>query len=96
MSASRNEASASESIRKAVAAAFEALPAILLAGALLMPALAAFAGRSAERAAPPADAAAPAAELGREIADQGNRALIEIREESREALRQNLSLPKLS
>jgi hypothetical protein len=87
-----------EAIRKAAAATFEALPALLLAAALLMPALAAFAGRLAERAAEDATpAAAPVVtETGRAIADQGNRALIEIRDESRESLRQNLTLPKLS
>jgi hypothetical protein len=91
MSAHRHPEPA-ESLRKAAAAAWEALPAILLAAALLMPALAAIAGRSAERAAP----VAPSAEVGRAIADQGNRALVEIRSEARESLRQNLSLPKLS
>lgn len=81
-----------ESVRKAAAAAFEALPAILLAVALLMPALAAFAGRSAQRAVEPA----PATEVGRDIAEQGNRALIEIRRESRELLRGSLAPPQLS
>ena len=57
-----------------------------------MPALAAIAGRAAERAEP----ATPASEVGRAIADQGNRALVEIRSDARESLRQNLSLPKLS
>jgi hypothetical protein len=81
------------SIRKAAAAAFEALPAILLAGALLMPALTAFAGTDAARAAPPAT---PAEEASRAIAEQGNRALVEIREESRASLPAALELPKLS
>lgn len=84
-----------ESVRRAAAAAFEALPAILLAAALLMPALAAFAGRTAERAVP-AEAPAPASDVGHEIADQGNRALIEIRDDLRQGLRQNIALPKLS
>ena len=83
-----------ESVRKAAAAAFEALPALLLAAALLMPALAAFAGRMAEREAEKQPA--PVTEVGRVIADQGNRALVEIREESRAALREALVLPKLS
>ena len=93
MSANRHTAAA-ESVRKAAAAAFEALPAILLAGALLMPALAAFAGRTAI----PTDLDRQAIEVrtGVSIADQGNEALIRIREESREALRQNVTLPKLS
>jgi hypothetical protein len=81
-----------ESVRKAAAAAFEAIPALLLAAALLMPALAAFASRAADADAP----ATPAQEVGRAIADQGNRALIEIREDAREALRQDITLPKLS
>jgi len=79
-----------ESLRKAAAAAFEALPALLLAGALLMPALAALAAKTAERQAP------PGVELGQVIASQGNQALVEIRDEQREALRQSLALPKLS
>lgn len=83
-----------ESVRKAAAAAFEALPAILLAAALLMPALAAFAGR----AAIPADLERQAIETrtGLSIAEQGNEALRQIREESREALRRDLAPPKLS
>jgi hypothetical protein len=81
------------SIRKAAAAAFEALPAILLAGALLMPALAALASTSAERAAP---AATLVEEARRAIAEQGNRAVVEIREESRAKLPAALELPKLS
>jgi hypothetical protein len=91
----RTNAPSGEVVRKAAVAAFEALPALLLAAALLMPALAAFAGRTATPPAP-APAAAPATELGREIADQGNRALIQIRTETRESLRQNITLPKLS
>lgn len=90
MSAKRH--TASETARRAAAAAFEALPAVLLAAALLMPALAAIAGRTAERPAP----ASPAAQIAPVIADQGNRALAEIREQARESLRQNLALPKLS
>jgi hypothetical protein len=89
---SANRHTARESVRKAAAAAFEALPAVLLAAALLMPALAAIAGRTTERAEP----VAPAAEVGRAIADQGNRALAEIREQARESLRPSLAQPKLS
>jgi hypothetical protein len=81
------------SIRQAAAAAFEALPAILLAGALLMPALAALASTTAERAAPQA---ALVEEARQAIADQGNRAVEAIREESRATLPASLALPKLS
>ncbi len=70
------------------------LPALLLAHALLMPALAALATRSADADAPPQ--ASPAQDIGHEIAEQGNRALVEIRQEARESLRQNVTLPKLS
>ena len=80
-----------ESVRKAAASVYEALPALLLAAALMMPALAALAAKSAERQTAPT----PGAELGRVIAAQGNQALLDIRAEQREALRQNLSLPKL-
>jgi hypothetical protein len=93
MTVTRRNATA-ESVRKAAAAAFEALPALLLAAALLMPAVAAVATRAADADTPPQ--AAPAQDVGREIAEQGNRALVEIREEAREALRQNVALPKLS
>lgn len=78
-----------ESVRKVAAAAFEALPAILLAGALLMPALAALAAKTAERRTQ------PGAELGQVIATQGNQALADIRAEQGAALRQGLALPKL-
>ena len=85
---------ASESVRKAAAAAYEALPAVLLAAALLAPAIAAFAARNAV----PVDLDRKALEVrtGQSIADQGNEALTRIRQESREALRQNIVLPKLS
>ena len=81
-----------ESVRKAAAALFEALPAILLAGALLMPALAALAAKSAgqQTASPP-----PGVELGQVIAAQGNQALADIRAEQRATLRESLTLPKL-
>ena len=78
-----------ESLRKAAAAAFEALPALLLAGALLMPALAALAAKTADKQV------APGVELGQVIASQGNQALLQIRAEQRETLRQTLELPKL-
>ena len=55
-----------------------------------LPALAALAAKTAERQAP------PGVELGQVIASQGNQALVEIRDEQREALRQSLALPKLS
>lgn len=78
-------------IRKTAVAAYEALPAILLAAALLMPALAALAGPAGENSR---EAAAPAqAEIGQAIAEQGNRALAQIRAESRESLRKSLALP---
>ena len=76
-------------LRQIAAAAYEALPAILLAAALLMPALTVLAQPAREAAAP------PQAELGRAIADQGNRALLQIRAESRGSLRQSVGLPKL-
>lgn len=91
MSDPRHPATA-ESVRKAAAAAWEALPAILLAAALLMPALAAIADRDAAGA----KSATPATETGRAIAEQGNRALAEIRQEARKSLQQNLAPPKLS
>ena len=92
---------AREAVGKAAAAAYEALPAILLAAALLMPALAAFAVKSAvpgnfDRQAIEARTGLSVAEPADAIADQGNRALVQIREESRTSLRQNLQLPKLS
>jgi hypothetical protein len=83
---------ARESLRKAAAAAFEALPAILLAGALLMPALAALAAKTANQQL----AIAPGAEVSQVIAAQGNQALADIRAEQRESLRRSLALPKLS
>jgi len=83
-----------ETARKAAVAAYEALPAILLAAALLMPALAALAAKTSV----PADLERQAIQVrtGQTIAEQGNRALVDIREESRAALRQHLKLPKLS
>lgn len=81
----------SPTLRKAAAAAFEALPAVLLAGALLMPALAALAAKTAERERAPS----PGAELGQVIAGQGNQALLDIRAEQLQALRESLTLPKL-
>jgi len=80
---------AAETVRKAAVAAYEALPAILLAAALLMPALAAFAAQVAEQAAP------ERVELSQAIATQGNQALVQIRQESRESLRASLTLPSL-
>lgn len=80
-----------ESVRKAAAALFEALPAILLAGALLMPALAALAAKSAGQQPTPS----LGVELGQVIAAQGNQALADIRAEQRGTLRENLTLPKL-
>jgi hypothetical protein len=81
-----------ESAHKAVAAAFEALPAILLAGALLMPALAALAAKTAERA----NAERPVnVELGQVIAAQGNQALVDLRAEVRASAVANLTLPQL-
>ncbi|MGQ0586855.1 MAG: hypothetical protein ACT4PK_06600 [Gammaproteobacteria bacterium] len=76
-----------ESVRKAAVAAYEALPAILLAAALLMPALAALATKAAERETQ--------VELGQAISVQGNQALADIRAETRVAAIANLTLPKL-
>lgn len=81
---------AAESVRKAAAATFEALPAILLAAALLMPALASF---SAPRGGEPPVPAVTG--LGLVIAAQGNQALIDILAESRESLRRDITLPTL-
>jgi len=84
-----------QTARKAAVAAYEALPAILLAAALLMPALAAFAARTAL----PGDFERKAVEartgLSIGIAEQGNQALADIRAETRETARLNLVLPKL-
>jgi hypothetical protein len=83
---------ARESVHKAVAAAFEALPAILLAGALLMPALAALAAKTAERES----AERPVnVELGQAIAAQGNQALVDLRAEVRASAIASLTLPQL-
>ena len=87
---SATQTSTRETVRKAAVAAYEALPAILLAAALMMPALAAFADRSADQVA--ADRAA----LGQAIAAQGNRALVQIRAEARASVRQNLALPTIT
>lgn len=80
---------AAESVRKAAAAALEALPAILLAAALLMPALAAFSAHKGEQPVPAVTG------LGQVIAAQGNQALIDIRAESRASLRRDITLPQL-
>jgi hypothetical protein len=90
-SAETSPTESSHTLRNAAAAAFEALPAVLLAGALLMPALAALAAKTAERQPAPT----PAAELGQAIASQGNQALLDIRAEQLQTLRENLTLPKL-
>ena len=82
-----NRTTPGETARKAAVAAYEALPAILLAAALLMPALAALATKAAERET--------RVELGQAIAAQGNQALVDIRAETRTAARANLVLPKL-
>jgi hypothetical protein len=81
-----------EKVHKAVAAAFEALPAVLLAAALLMPALAAFAAKDAESKTRPQP---DVVELSQAIAAQGNQALADIRAEARESARETLTLPKL-
>lgn len=73
--------------RKAAVAAYEALPAILLAAALLMPAIAALATQEAEQQT--------RVELGQAIAAQGNQALAAIRADARESARANIVLPKL-
>ena len=78
MNADRHALNA-ESLRRAAAALAEALPILLLAAALLAPALAAITGDEAPRV--------PSPELGRAIAEQGNRALLTIRADTREAVR---------
>jgi len=82
-----NRTTPGETARKAAVAAYEALPAILLAAALLMPALAALATEAAEREV--------GADLGQVIAAQGNQALADIRAETRATAVANLTLPKL-
>jgi hypothetical protein len=76
-----------EAVRKAAAAAFEALPALLLAAALLMPAIAALATDEANPEVP--------VQLGQVIAAQGNEALATIRADARESARASIVLPKL-
>ncbi len=81
--------------RKAAVAAYEAIPAVLLAAALLMPAIAAIAQRTTlsddfERKTVEARTG-----LSLSIAAQGNQALADIRVESKESLRQTLTLPQL-
>jgi hypothetical protein len=80
-------------IRKAAVAAYEALPAILLAAALLMPALAAFAVPDVVPA--DLDRTAVSVRTGLAIAGQGDRALLQIRAESRQSLKTRLALPAL-
>jgi hypothetical protein len=58
-------------LKRAAAGLYEALPAILLAAALLAPAFAALAGDETPPRRDP--------QIGLAIADQGNRALIQIR-----------------
>jgi hypothetical protein len=82
-----------ETVRRAAAAAFEALPAILLAAALLMPALAAIAAKSAEQQK--VTELPVAVEVSQLIAAQGNQALVDIRAEARESMLANLTLPTL-
>jgi len=81
--------------RKAATAAYEALPVLLLAAALLMPALAAIAQRAA--LSPDFERKAIEARTGLSvsIAEQGNQALRQIRTDSKESLRQAIGLPKL-
>ena len=84
-----------EAVGKAAAAAYEALPALLLAAALLMPALAAIAQHAA--LSPDFESKALEARTGLSfsIAEQGNAALRQIRADSNESLRQTITLPKL-
>ena len=89
MNATRQTQPAGTTIRKAAVAAFEALPALLLAAALLMPVIAALANRDAE------PAAIEGVRVGQVIAAQGNQALADIRQDSRRSVRQNLGLPAL-
>lgn len=84
-----------ESTRKAAAAAYEALPAILLAVALLLPAIAAL----AEHSALPADFERQAVEartgISLSIAVQGDEALAAIRADAHEMARASIVLPRL-
>jgi hypothetical protein len=84
-----------ETVSKAAAAAYEAFPAILLAAALLMPALAAIAQRSALSADFERRAIEARTGLSVSIAEQGNQALRQIRTDSKESLRQDIALPTL-
>lgn len=86
-----HSAGTGDAVRKAAAATFEALPALLLAAALLMPALAAFAAPDAERE----PHRQPNVDLSRVIAMQGNQALADIRADARESVRNSLTLPQL-
>jgi hypothetical protein len=75
---------ARESARKVAAAVFEALPAVLLAAALLMPALAALAVKDADDET----RREPDVALSQAIAVQGNQALADIRAEARVSARE--------
>jgi hypothetical protein len=79
----------------AAVAAYEALPALLLAAALLMPALAAIAQHSALAADFESKALEARTGLSFSIAEQGNAALRQIRADSKESLRQAITLPEL-
>ena len=84
-----------QTARKAAVAAYEALPAILLAAALLAPAVAAIAQRSALSQDFERKAIEARTGLSVSIAEQGNAALRQIRADSKESLRQSITLPKL-
>ena len=57
--------------------------------------LSGFGGALAAKTAERERAPSPGAELGQVIASQGNQALLHIRAEQLQALRENLTLPKL-
>jgi hypothetical protein len=85
----------SQTARKAATATYEALPAILLAAALLLPALAAIAQHAA--LSPDFERRAVEARTGLSlsIAAQGNQAIAQIKADSKASLRETITLPKL-
>ena len=85
----------SQTARKAATATYEALPAILLAAALLMPALAAISQHAALSPDFERKAVEARTGLSLSIAEQGNQAIAQIRADSKQSLRQTITLPKL-
>ncbi len=84
-----------QTARKAAVAAYEALPAILLAATLLMPAVAAIAQHSALSSDFERKAIEARTGLSLSIAEQGNQAIAQIKAESKASLRETITLPKL-